>query len=412
MGKLQNKRDVNVLTAIFMLTYMISYITRINYGAVISEIGSAENITKTLLSMAVTGSFITYGAGQIVSGICGDRFSPKILVSLGLAITTVMNFLIPFCTSPYLMCVVWCINGFAQAFMWPPIVKIMSHSMTDADYQTSIVKVLWGSSFGTIAVYLVSPLLISVSSWKAVFFFSSVCGAIMLVLWNILVRDAVNTSAKAETVSADKPSGLSFRVFMTPMILSVLICIVCQGMLRDGVTTWMPSYIAETYNLSNSISILTGVLLPIFSLLCYNAASKLYRKYLKNPLTCSAVIFLAGCVSSFLLYVLSGKSAVSSVFLSAVLTGCMHGVNMLLVCMLPAYFKRHGKVSTAAGVLNSFTYIGSALSTYGFASLSENLGWSFTIVMWIGVAALGCALCLFWSKRFKKEYGDADHIVE
>lgn len=412
MEKMQNKRDVNVLTAIFMLTYMISYITRINYGAVISEIGSAENITKTLLSMAVTGSFITYGTGQIVSGICGDRFSPKILVSLGLAVTTVMNFLIPFCTSPYLMCAVWCVNGFAQAFMWPPIVKIMSHSMTDADYQTSIVKVLWGSSFGTIAVYLVSPLLISVSSWKAVFFFSSVCGAIMFVLWNILVRDAVNTSAKAETVSADKPAGLSFRVLMTPMILSVLICIVCQGMLRDGVTTWMPSYIAETYNLSNSISILTGVLLPIFSLLCYSAASKLYRKYLKNPLTCSAVIFLAGCVSSFLLYVLSGKSAIASVFLSAVLTGCMHGVNMLLVCMLPAYFKRHGKVSTAAGVLNSFTYIGSALSTYGFASLSENLGWSFTIVMWIGVAALGCAMCLTWSKRFGKEYGDADHIVE
>ena len=85
---------------------------------------------------------------------------------------------------------------------------------------------------------------------------------------------------------------------------------------------------------------------------------------------------------------------------------------MLLVCMLPAYFKRHGKVSTAAGVLNSFTYIGSAVSTYGFASLSENLGWSFTIVMWIGVAALGCALCLTWSKKFGKEYGDADHIVE
>ncbi len=412
MGKLQNKRDVNVLTAIFMLTYMISYITRINYGAVISEIGSAENITKTLLSMAVTGSFITYGTGQIVSGICGDKFSPKMLVSLGLAVTTVMNFLIPFCSSPYLMCAVWCVNGFAQAFMWPPIVKIMSHSMTDADYQTSIVKVLWGSSFGTIAVYLVSPLLISVSSWKAVFFFSSACGAVMLVLWNILVRDTVNTSAKAETIEADKSAGLSFRVFMTPMILSVLLAIVCQGMLRDGVTTWMPSYIAETYNLSNSISILTGVLLPIFSLLCYSAASKLYRKYLKNPLTCSAVIFLAGCVSSFLLYVLSGKSAVASAFLSAVLTGCMHGVNMLLVCMLPAYFKRHGKVSTAAGVLNSFTYIGSALSTYGFASLSENLGWSFTIVMWIGVASLGCALCLTWSKRFGKEYGDADHIVE
>ncbi|MBR4933363.1 MAG: MFS transporter, partial [Clostridia bacterium] len=286
-----------------------------------SEIGSAEGITKTLLSMAVTGSFITYGTGQIVSGICGDRFSPKKLVSLGLAVTTVMNLLIPFCTSPYLMCAVWCVNGFAQAFMWPPIVKIMSHTMTDADYQTSIVKVLWGSSFGTIAVYLISPLLISISSWRAVFFFSSACGAVMLVLWNILVRDTVKVPAKKDVTEKSKDAGLSVRVFMTPMILSVLLAIVCQGMLRDGVTTWMPSYIAETYDLSNSISILSGVLLPIFSLLCYSVASKLYRKYLRNPLTCSAVIFLAGCVSSLLLYVLSGRSAVMSVLLSAILTG-------------------------------------------------------------------------------------------
>ena len=50
----------------------------------------------------------------------------------------------------------------------------------------------------------------------------------------------------------------------------IMIAIVLQGMLRDGVTTWMPSLIGETYNLGSSIAILTSVVLPIFSILSFS----------------------------------------------------------------------------------------------------------------------------------------------
>ena len=70
----KNPRSMLVL---FVLVYVASYMTRINYGAVISEMELDTGISRAVLSMAVTGSFITYGAGQIVSGLCGDKFSPK-----------------------------------------------------------------------------------------------------------------------------------------------------------------------------------------------------------------------------------------------------------------------------------------------------------------------------------------------
>ena len=95
---------------------MVSYMSRINYGAIVSEMASAENLSKSMLSLALTGSFITYGTGQIISGVCGDRFSPKKLVFGGLLVTMLMNLLIPFCQNPYQMLAVWCINGFAQSF--------------------------------------------------------------------------------------------------------------------------------------------------------------------------------------------------------------------------------------------------------------------------------------------------------
>ena len=53
------------LTLLLSLTYMISYITRVSYGTVISEIEKNTHIAKSLLAHGLTGSFITYGAGQI-----------------------------------------------------------------------------------------------------------------------------------------------------------------------------------------------------------------------------------------------------------------------------------------------------------------------------------------------------------
>ena len=402
MAKLETKKQINTLALLFALTYMVSYMTRINYGAVIAEMEISTGFSRSLLSMALTGSFITYGVGQIVSGICGDKFSPKKLVSLGLIVTICMNLLIPLCQNPYQMLAVWCVNGFAQSFMWPPIVRLMTALLSADDYKKVTVKVSWGSSFGTIAVYFLAPVIITLLSWKWVFLICAVFGAIMLVIWNKFSYEIENE--KKEKVDATPSSSL--KALFTPLLLCVMLCIILQGMLRDGVTTWMPSYISETYNLGSAISILTGIVLPLFSIVTFNLAEKLYRKKLTNPLLCAGVIFGVGAVSAIALYLLSDAGAVFSVLFSALLTGAMHGVNLILICMIPPFFKKYGNVSTASGVLNSCTYIGSELSTYGIAVLSENMGCHLTIFIWFIIAVLGTAVCLLCVKPWAKNFGN------
>ncbi len=400
MMKLQDKKQINQLTLLFAATYMVSYMTRINYGAVISEMETATAFSRSLLSLAVTGSFITYGAGQIVSGIVGDRCSPKKLVFVGLCVTALMNLLIPVCQDPYQMLCVWCVNGFAQSFLWPPLVRILATMLREQDYKEAINKVAWGSSIGTIVIYLVSPVCLSIFGWKSVFVFSTLCAGVMLLAWNRYACD-IGVETKADKAKGlAKTSGALF----TPLMFGVMIAIVMQGMLRDGVTTWMPSYISETYHLSNAIAILTGVVLPVFSILCFQIATKLYTKRLTNPLTCAGLLFCVGTVAAFGLVLITGKSAGLSVFLSAVLTGCMYGVNLMLNCMIPQYFEKSGMVSTVSGVLNSCTYIGSAASTYGIALLSEKLGWNFTLLSWLVIAVLGTVICFIcirpWAHKF------------
>lgn len=399
MNKLASRKDVNALILLFVITYMISYITRINYGAIISEMEKETGFARSLLSMSLTGSFITYGAGQVISGICGDKFSPKRLVFGGLIVTVMMNLLIPLCGNPYLMTAVWCVNGFAQSFMWPPLVKIMSTVLSDEDYKIASSRVSWGGNLGTMAVYFLSPVLISAFGWRSVFVFSALCGILMIFLWNKFACDV--QPVRREQIRQKKSMKIS-ELFNIVMI-GIMLAIILQGMLRDGVTTWMPSYISETYNISNIISILTGVILPIFSILCIQFASKLYIKKFTNPMMCAGIFFGGGMAAALLLMFVTGKNAALSVLLSALLTGCMHGVNLIIICMIPPFFKKAGIVSTVSGILNSCTYIGSAISTYGIAVLSESFGWSFTLFIWLVIAALGTVVCFLCVKPWNKQ---------
>lgn len=395
MKKLTNKKDIHRLTLLFAAAYMISYITRINYGAIIAEMENTTGFTRSMLSMALTGSFFTYGAGQVISGICGDRFSPKKLVSCGFTLTVLMNLLIPLCQNPYQMLAVWCINGFAQSFLWPPLVRLMTVLLSDEDYKNSMPKISWGASFGTIFVYLLSPLFISGFGWKSVFFFSALCGIVMIFVWNRYCYEIEKEQPNTEIRSGSEKKTPLFSGIM----IFIMLAIILKGMLRDGVTTWMPSYISETYHLSSSISILTGVVLPLFSIACYQLATTLYTKKFKNPVLCAGAFFAVGAAAALALFLLSGQNAAFSVLFSAVLTGCMHAVSIMLTGMLPPFFRKNGNVSTVSGILNSCTYIGSAISSYGIAVLSENTGWRYTLLLWLAIAVAGTVICLLCAKH-------------
>ena len=73
--------------------------------------------------------------------------------------------------------------------------------------------------------------------------------------------------------------------------------------------------------------------------------------------------------------------------------------------MIPTFFEKYGKVSTASGMLNACSYVGSAISTYGIAVLSESAGWGVTVLLWIGIAAAGMVICFLCTKPWNREFG-------
>lgn len=202
--KLTSRQSVRSLTMLLTAVYFVSYLTRVNYGAVVSEIVAVEGIRKSAASLALTGSAVTYGAGQLVSGCLGDRIEPRRMVCCGLCITIAMNLAVPLCRTAAPMVVLWSINGFAQSLLWPPLVRLMTAFLSEEDYRRTCVQVSGGSALGTAAVYLISPLLIRLSGWRSVF---TACAAavVMLLVWLRRCPRLAAESGRPET--ADNGAG-------------------------------------------------------------------------------------------------------------------------------------------------------------------------------------------------------------
>lgn len=405
MEKIRDKRRIGLLTLLYAAVYFTSYISRINFGAVVLEIVRTEGYLKSAVSMAVTVSFVTYGAGQLVSGWLGDKASPRLLIFGGLMTTAVMNGLLPFCPGPGSMAAVWGVNGFAQSMIWPPLVKIMTGVFSDEDYRRASVRVSWGSSLGTIAVYLAAPVCILRSGWKSVFFIASAVSVLTAVVWMAaqggMETRASQAPARRREEEPRRPAG-GLPPGMPLTLCGIMAAIVCMGALRDGVTTWMPSFIEETYRLGSAVSILSGVILPVFSIACFQIALWLRNRKVHNELLLSGLIFFAGAVCAALLRLTVSYQAALSAGLSAALTGCMHGINLLLISMIPPHFVRYGNVSAVSGILNACTYLGSAASTCAAAFFSERFGWSAILSVWAAAALAGMAVCLGFARRWER----------
>lgn len=392
------RSGTKALVVLLTITYFVSYLTRYSYKVILDAVINS-GFDKDLASLPLIGLSITYGTGQILSGFTGDRIQPKYLVGAGLIATTAMNALIPFCTSPFQMTVVWCINGLAQAFMWPPLVKLMSELFDYEGYSRATIAVTSGGYVGEVFMYIIAPVIIAMGSWKGVFIVSALSGIIMLVFWMFLcpkISLVFDRAAKADGKNEKKHFPWSV------MLVCILGSIILMGTLRDGISSWMPNLVSETFNLGSEISILTGVIFPVFAIVSILTISEIRRRFVKNELKLSAILFAICTVCAVLVAFVRELNPILTVLLIGLMVSCMNGVNLMLISYVPKYYDKTGVVSLVSGVINACTYLGAAISIYAIAVVSENFGWTPTIIVWAATAFGGGILCLLQIRPWEK----------
>lgn len=426
LTKLTSEKQMKFLCLLCCMAYFVSYLTRINYAACLVEMQTALQIGKSIAGLPVTACFLSYGLGQIICGLLGDKIKPQRMIFTGLAGACACNLTVALVPRMEIIIPVWCANGFFQAMLWPPMVRIMAECLSMKWYQNCCVLVSMSSSVATIIVYVLTPVCIKASGWKAVFILPAALGTAAAFTWLFQTRrllaggsskrpektvpDSAGETPETETADGERgsqaaatPAGKSLflRLLADAPLAAILAAIVLQGILRDGITTWMPVYMSENFGMSNAGSILSAAALPVFSVFSFLLASALLAR-LKSEIFTSACFFVTGALAGAVMLAVFDSLPAVCILMMTLITGCAHGINLMLISRVPGHFTRYGKVSSVSGILNSATYVGSSLSTYGFGALAETAGWVPVVCVWIGVCAAGAVLMLAVKKRWAR----------
>ena len=410
----QKKNSGGAIVALCSLVYFVSYFARKDFAAVMASMIANNIITESHGGFIGMGLFIAYGTGQLVSGYLGDKIRPRTLLLAGLATTMLANLAMPLLPNTAWMIPVWAINGFAQAMLWPPIVRILASNLDHDRFVTANLIVTMAAHTATILLYLYVPLCLKIMSWEAVFFTATVITGVTLVIFAVsmffvtLDRGVTpNRSQKAkDSEEPIAPQEVSFlTLFARAGLPAIFLAIIMMGFLRDGIESWLPTLYMQAFTRSAEESILVAAILPVFSIVSVTLIKIAHKTPLfSNESRGSAVLFLAAAALCVPLAALINfeQSALRLVclVLAALICGTMHAINFLYISCLPGRFAAYGKAATASGFCNAFTYVGAAVSMYGISSLAENLGWSATAISWIGVAALGLCFSLIALKKY------------
>lgn len=412
--KINHSGTARLLFVLCWIAYFSTYLGRLNYSASLTEIIRAEGFEKGAAGLIGTAFFCAYGVGQLLSGFLGDRLAPEKMILTGILGSGLCNLGMGFAASIPQMAAIWCANGLLQSLIWSPIIKLFSDWIPVVRQQKFCIHINSSVPIGTFAAYAITALIVWKLHWRNVFFFSAACLLGIAFLWFFgigrIKADIRENGVAEEEVHVGGREG-SAAVSMWKMVCVSGMLFFCaglmmQGILKDGVTTWIPTYIREVFGMESAVSIISTTVIPIFNLSGVYLAAFVNRNFFRNELQTSAAFFVVCAGALVLLRLFGGSSLLAALFFFGVGTTAMMAVNTMLVSVVPIYFAPYGKSSTASGLLNSSAYAGGAISTYGIGVLSEFAGWNATILIWALLAAAGMGFCLigkkYWEQFIKK----------
>ncbi|MDR1093877.1 MAG: MFS transporter [Clostridiales bacterium] len=408
------ERGQGFLIFVCFFAYAAGYIGRLDYSAAMPAILSEFQWSKTDMGIIASAFFFCYGAGQFVNGILVGRYNVRLTVSGALLVSAALNGAFPFCRSIAAMAVVWGLNGAAQSVLWCTIMRGLSERVhAKKPRETAITVMSVTVPVGTLAAYGLAALFSRLNAWRVPFFVSAGVLIGAAALYFIGARGApARIACAAEKVSAagEAPAGKGSAArkkaavpFGTAALLIgvLFICAAADGFLKDGLTSWTPILLFETYALDPSLSILLTLALPLCAVGgAYLARYLMY--WMKNHFAaCGAALGAIGLL--FLPLVLGAGSLWLTVALLSAVACLRAAIGNILTSRMPFDIRHTVNAGRTAGVLDAFAYVGSIAAGVGIGAIATASGWgAVLLVLCVVAAAAGTVTALgapMWRRR-------------
>jgi len=385
-----------MLIALCWLVYACSYIGKLSYSANINQIEGFYGVSHANAGSVSTFCFFAYGAGQIFNGLFCKKYNLKYVIFGALLVCATCNFIIFLLPTFNILRVAWLLNGGALSVLWPSLMRLLSETLPRKRISTSVVAMGTTVATGTFFVYGMSALFVKIGVFKITFLVASILLPVISLIWLMAFNKLTERSkaeAKLEKEEIEKPTkntqtqNVNENVHTLLVVLAVFA--VVTNLVKDGLTTWVPTILKELYVLPPSLSILLTLFLPILGIFGTVVAVNL-RKVFNNFITLCSIIFSATTLLILFVILFMNSGAVLPLVSFALVSCLMASTNNIITSMVPLNLKTKSGSGLIAGVLNGFCYLGSTLSSYGLGLVADFKGWGgvFTLLF------ITCAVCV------------------
>jgi ACS family sodium-dependent inorganic phosphate cotransporter len=195
-----NKQDKLVMFVLLWVTACLSALDRVAMSVAMVPMTEEFGLTDTMKGSISSFFSVGYGIGIIPAGILLSFASPRLVMSMAVVAWSLATLVTPIATESLVvgttastLLFIRALVGAAESFVVPTLQRILLSWTTAEEKATGVATVVSGFQAGTIAAYLLSPVLMDSfgdgNAWRQLFYVYGGAGLVLLLPWLFIAKD-------------------------------------------------------------------------------------------------------------------------------------------------------------------------------------------------------------------------------
>lgn len=368
--------------------YGCIYFGRVNISVALPEIQNFLSVSKAEVGIIGSLFFWIYGIGQLINGYIGDRVSSRLYIFIGLTITALANICFGFSASLIAMAVIWAVNGFFQSMLWGPMAKTITHWVSPEKRGSAIIGVSTSMVGGFLIAWGLSGKIIENLDWRWAFWIPGLVILLYALIWLKGIRNypeevGLESPKQEGHIETRRTDYTLWEVVKKTRLWFVVIACFAQGIIKDGINLWAPTFFMETYNLSIQSTVSFIIVIPVMNFGGMMLAGWLNKKLMYREKITTVVLFVIGILMILGLNTFGMVNAYIGILFLGLASAMMYGANTLLLGVIPMNFAKYNRVSSVAGFLDFCAYLAAGFAAAITGLIVDSVGWEGVLKFWI-----------------------------
>lgn len=297
----------------------------------------------------------------------------------------------------------WGACGFFCSMLWGPLSKIIGENTERATGRILITLMTAASVIGTLLTYILALYGSAIGSYTAPFVISGITLIIIAAAYYIfsIHMEKCGVIGTYASENAQKIQTDFKKIFLNTGFISMVIVTLLYGVIRNAVSFWIPTFIAQNFSVSSKTAAAISTILPLTNILG-TFVTMFIAKLLKYREKLMCMILFSFSVIMFVIVFLC-KSGLAPLSISALFlaSAAMTGACNMIFSIYVLHFTSTGLISGITGFFDFASYISASGASFLFPVILKAAGWSAVVAVWTAVTAAGTVFSLIAMKTDK-----------